>query len=318
MRAFVLAGLIAWLACDAPDESPRDAAPISPRATLHIEPTSLPIGEVTTIEVVVVTPPDHRVLPYAPPSPPGLWLLDAEPLDPEREAQRWVHRTLLRVRPRELGRHTWPASRVVVETDDGSRQALGLPERSLEVVSVAPAFAGRSEPFGLQRLPTEGPRAGFWLGAGAGTLAGALATASLLAFRRRRGAGDASHARDPKPTDDALWQWAERELGAATAQLPADPRSAANFAATTLRRYAAARFRVDIESASTEEIALQVPPLRMRSTWPQLVAVLRRLDAERFRPSSAARERDAAEQTRRLGEEVRAFVEATRPREPRR
>ena len=315
----ITAALVALIGCGAPPEEPADQAPPALRATLAIEPPILHIGDVTTVEIVVVTPPEHRVLPYAPPSIPGLWLLEAQPLDPELGAQRWVHRTRLRVRPREVGHQLWPASQVVVETADDRRESLALPERELEVVSVMPDFPERSEPFGLRTPDRATARGGFWLGAGLGALAGMLAMGIALAIRRRTVAGTgALRSEHTEEGDDALWHWAERELQAASEHLPDDPRAAANRAALTLRRYTATRFRVDIESASTEEIAATSPPLRMRSHWPLLVRVLRQLDGERFRPSSTATDRGADASTRRIIEEVRAYVTSTRPRGARR
>ena len=68
-------------ACGAePVERGAAPAPTAPRVTLHVEPPVLRIGDVATLEIVVVTPPEHRVRPISPPEVEGIWLLDSEAL----------------------------------------------------------------------------------------------------------------------------------------------------------------------------------------------------------------------------------------------
>lgn len=307
------------LACGSEEPAPRaPSLPVTPRATLSVEPPTLRIGEVVRIEVVVVTPPAYRVLPPEPPEVPGLWLLDAVELEPERGPGRWVHRTRLRVRPRDLGVHEWPPGVVHVENASGERLELALPGRSLEVVSILPEMPDRGTPYGLREPAAEAPAASI----GLGPALAAGATGALLAVLLLRGARRARAARarrqlgstgDPEPELD-LWQWAERELRSADASLGDEPRRAANRGARVLRQYVERRFGADIAASTTPELEATTPPLAMRSRWPYLVRILESFDEARFRPVDPERDPDPTGRIRKALEETRRFVEDSVPR----
>ncbi len=98
------------------EETARRGAPTAPHAILVLEPPSFGVGQVATLEVAVVTPPDHTPRPFVPPQQvPGLWVLGTEPQPVRKQAARWIHRTLVRVRARTTGDLLWPAGRVEIE-----------------------------------------------------------------------------------------------------------------------------------------------------------------------------------------------------------
>jgi hypothetical protein len=303
--------------CDGTDRATsRAVASPKSRAALVIEPSILRIGDVATAELVVVTPPDHRVLPFAPPDVPGVWLLELTPEPPEIREQRWVHRTRIRVRPRDIGVYSWPDSQVVVEKTDGVRLTLEVPGRRFEVTSVLPQHADRTAPFGLRGPPGGSGGSGFWLGALAGAGATALALLLLIAGRRlgRSTNGEAPDAHEvATEADRDLWSWAERELAAARAGA-GDPNLAANAGAKLLRRFMARRFDVATEAQTTQELAATEPLLGARTLWPEFVRILGRLDDQRFRPAEGLDEvatREAV--TRILGALARFLIESEPP-----
>ena len=115
--------LLGVLSCGAPGEdgsasdattSPLAAVPTT-RATLVMEPAVLTIGGVADLEIALVTPPGQRLLPIKVPALQGLWLLENELLPVERGNGRWIHRSRLRVRAREVGSFRWPALSVGIE-----------------------------------------------------------------------------------------------------------------------------------------------------------------------------------------------------------
>jgi hypothetical protein len=137
-------------------------APIAPglappflRASFVLEPPRVRIGDLAALELVVVTPPNHHVRPIEPPAAvPGFWLLGVEPLPVERAQTRWIHRTRLHIRARELGVFLWPAQKVEIDGPDGARALLEVPAHVIEVASVLPEHAQRSTPYGLRAPPT--------------------------------------------------------------------------------------------------------------------------------------------------------------------
>lgn len=287
-------------AADRP-EAPASAAPAT-RATVSLEPPRLRIGDVATLELVVSTPPGHRLLPPAPPQPSelsGLWLLDVESLPPEEGDVRWVHRVRLRVRARDVGVHTWPALELEVEGPEGTRESVRAPAREIEVVSVLPEHPARSGPFGLLEpaAPAPGVAPLGWAAAGAAAALLAVASIALLrSARRRRGA-----AAPPRATARAdarlragLREEIESTLRAAGARAADDPLAAADTGSQTLRRWVALRFGRDARCATTPELGRATPPWAARAAWPALVRVLGELDAVRFRPAPAPDDADAA------------------------
>jgi hypothetical protein len=306
--ALAVAVLLAATACD--DGSERAAtAPIRPRAVLILEPPALGLGEVGWLELAVVTPPGHRVRPYRPPeSIPGLWLLDAEPPVLERRTTRWIQRTGLRVRAREVGHFAWPEGRVEVEDAQGRTTSLAVPPVEFEVVSALPAHPERSTPFGV-RAPAGGDSVSPWWAGGAGAaLALALVGWIALARRVRR-----APARPIPEASEPPWTRARREIEVARGALGRDPLEAADRGAVALRRYVAGRFGADAIARTTEELAAATPPFGARSRWPRFVSLLSDLDALRFVPSSDVRQ--ATRRARALLAEVDAWVEETRVRD---
>ena len=269
---------------------PSPAAPVTRvRATLYLEPSTLAIGEVTTAEVTVVTPPGYRLHAVSPPDVPGVWLLDAQVPQVERGATRWVHRARIRARTREVGPFVWPAFQVTVEGPAGAETTADVGQRAFEVVSVLKDFPDQAVPFGLRGPDrTQGARSGFWWGVGTGATT-AIALASIfLAVRRKRDRvplDEQTARRGIEARETTLWDWSERELAEANALLasPEGQRAAANRGALLLRRYVSRRFNVDTEAFTTIELSARKPPLAIESRWPEMLRILRRFDDERFR-----------------------------------
>jgi hypothetical protein len=290
------------------------AAPPAPpefQASLALEPPRLLLGQVARAEIAVSTPPGHRLRPPRLPELPGLWVVEQRSLPIERQPGRWVHRALVRVRARELGATAFPALRLEVETPGGEVHELGLDERPLEVVSVVPELPARDAPFGLAAPAGRPPGPAGWLGPAAAGAAAALAAAAavtLLRTRARRRAGATRSA----PLAPA-WDEAHAALAEAVREAAADPRAAADRAAAALRRYAARRFGGDATTRTAEELAAELPPWSARELWPDLAALVRRLDDARFRAGAPPADALAAA----LGDAVR-FVRDTTPPEARR
>jgi hypothetical protein len=304
-----------------PSPSEPAAAAPEPAAALSIEPPLLAIGDVATLELVVATPPEHRVLPLVPPDPadlPGLWLLDVETLPAETGPVRWVHRARLRVRPRDVGVHAWPALAVEVEDPEGGRRRLEIPARTIEVVSVLPDHAGRTGPFGLLE-PAEGGgplRRLAWAAGGAafGLLAaGALALARRRRPRSRSEAGGPTAPPEPGPGLAADAERARAELAGAQELAASDPRAAADAGARALRRWATVRFGRDLGASTTEELAQRDPPVAARAAWPALLRLLGALDAVRFAaaPRAAPESDDERARLRVALELAQRFVAGT-------
>jgi hypothetical protein len=322
VRGLLAALALAAAACGGAEPQPgaeaRPAAPVSLRGAVVIEPPRLAIGEVAVVEVAVVTPPEHRVRPLAPPEKlPGLWLLDVETPPTQQEAGRWVHRTRFRVRARELGSFEWPAQEAQVERPGGEPLALALEARPFEVESVARELPGRVDPFGLRGPPQAEPRpGGFWgpaLVGALGTLA-ALGLVSLGRRLRRAETGAETGGLVPGSASDepgAEWREALAGLDGAERRAAADPRAAADQISVTLRRFVTRRFGLRADALTTEELAVATPPFAMSTRWPQLLAILTRLDVARFRaPGDAA----GAELRAALGE-ARSLLSGYAPRE---
>lgn len=298
---------------------PPAAAAVAPavRGALVLEPDRIRAGEVAALEIVVTTPPGHRLSPIVLPTElPGFWILDAETLAVEKQDGRWIHRTRVRLRARELGQFVWPAQPVEIEAPDGTLQRLVLDGRSLEVVSVQPDFPGRDVPFGLRELPGALPaRGSAWGAAAAGALAGGAVVALvglIRRVRRRRGAQPSELATAASGSALSPWRAACRALDGIAAHLDAEPANATDALARTLRSYATQRWRRDVSALTTPELALMTPPAEAARHWPALLELLRSLDDARFLPGTVAASQSAARARDTLAR-VRAFVAATTP-----
>jgi hypothetical protein len=302
--------LLAGLVLGAPGAS-ADGAPASARGELVIEPPRIRLGDVATVEQVVVTPPGVSVRPAAEPAGEsadaigGFWVLEREPLAVEREPQRWIHRTRLRIRARDVGSFGWPAQRVVLESDTGARETLEIPGRTIDVISVLEEFPDRDAPFGLRGLGTPGATPG---GALVPALAGAVFTLATLGLvllvrreRRRRAEQERALAAEPPglPPPDAE---ARAALDAAAADT--DPRHAADGVSRALRRFAERRFRSPALVMTTDELARVRPGFVAESRWRAFVSILRSLDDVRFRPPRG----DDADRVATALAAARAFV----------
>ncbi len=304
--------LLVALACGGEPDAEAPRAPLGIQGDVVVEPPTLRIGQTATVEVAVVTPPEHGVSPpEAPAEVPGLWVLEAETLPVEREPQRWIHRTRFLVRARATGSFAWPAQTLRVESlsEEGAvRQALELPERALEVREVSGEWPDRLEPFGLRRRAPAGATGGALVPALAGALT-ALAAVGLVALvRRARAAGDepARAAAD----DREAWRAAQATLAAAEAS--DDPRAAADAASAALRIYLTRRHAAAADTATTEELAAREAPWGLARSWPQVLSVLRRLDDVRFRPREAPAA--GASEVRAAVREARALLGESPPR----
>jgi hypothetical protein len=257
-----------------------------------LEPPRLRIGEVGSLELAVVTPPDHAVHPVTPPTEvEGLWILAAETQPVVEEPSRWIHRTVLRVRAREVGTFTFPGIQVAVESADGAITKLSVDPKPIEVVSVLAEVPDRILPYGPRPVPAVESHTAFWGPAAAGALA-AFAVVGLVALarRQRRIAADAG-ARPPAEPRRAAWDVARSDLQGARAC--DDPFEAADRAHRALRRFVTHRYPCQVTGLTTPELREAEPPFAARSRWPELVDVLTGLDELRFRPADAPGVREA-------------------------
>jgi hypothetical protein len=291
------------------DETVARAAPATIQGGVIVEPPELGIGDTATVEIAVVTPPDHRVAPLAAPeSVPGLWVLSAETLPVRREPGRLVHRTRFLVRARATGDFAWPAQEAQVETPDGERVPVALAARPLRVVSVARELPERTTPFGFREPREPGRVRGFLLPAAFGAAA-ALAALALAGYARR---SRPSPAATPSPAPAAPEglaaapaRAAQTALAGALARLEREPVEAANAASAALRGFVEHVTGVQASRATTEELVAIHPPFLLETRWPEWLALLAALDAARFR--AAALETAAARDG--LAAQLRAGVE---------
>jgi hypothetical protein len=290
----------ALIGCE-PEPPPVRSASVAPRAGVVVEPDEIRIGDTAWVEIAVVTPPDHRVSPLeAPGDLPGFWLIEAEALPLQRDPSRWVHRTRFHVRARETGSFSWPAGSARVETPSGEEIVLEIDGRPLEVIEGSPEFAGRVEPFSFRAPPRQSRPVGFAVPA----LLGAAATLAVLgllvlvrAVRARRGEGETIGTSRSAP-----WRAASAAIEAALASADEDPVAAADAASAALRVYVTRRYGAPAECSTTEELAAMTPPFALGSRWPELLRLLRGLDAARFRPDAASNPVERSE----LGATLRA------------
>jgi hypothetical protein len=303
------------VACDGPSEPVRYATPVAIRASLVLEPPSLQVGEVASLDVTVVTPPEHTLRPFAAPDEiDGFWLLETEPTTITREPQRWIHRTRLRIRARSVGTFEWPASEVHVDVPDGELHVQSLEPLPIEIVSVFPDYPGRLAPFGLEPLRharSSTPQRLGWAAAGA---LGTLATLGLVWLARRR----PREAQTPRPDDPSLalpWETVGTRLVGAGASMADDPRHGCGMLASALRHYMNERYGADALARTTEELEPMPPPFAATSKWPEFVAILVEIDALRLAPLGQGEAGDMRRRADDLLERARRFVNSTLPRE---
>lgn len=302
-------------ACGEAEPDSSRAAPTSARAVWVLEPSRIAVGEVAVIELAAVTPPGHAVKPLEPPNElPGFWVLDSEALPVLKEPSRWVHRTRLRVRARDVGQFVWPGDILQVEKPDGTLEALVVKSLSLEVVSELAEHPERLAPYDLRdvRETKAGTRATWLAAAGGAAIALAGVTVAARVRRRLRTAAAPTHGVATPPREPP-WIRARAAFDRADTVSSEDPLAAAHAVAAALRRYAAVRFGADALARTTEELEDAAPPFAAASRWPAFLAILRSLDEFRFRPPG-----DRAAVVERVGTltaQARAFVEETIPPE---
>lgn len=273
------------------------------------------IGDVASAVVVVTTPPGYRVLPMPAPEIPRVWILESIALPIEKSERRWLHRTVVRMRPQETGEHVFPGGYVTIESASGEQRQLELQARVFEVLSVLPQFPDRTAPFGLQE-PTASPSSiGFLWPALAGAALALAGVAAFVALRQLRADSEDTPEREQADAHAlSLWEWAQQEIARAFDALDREPRQAANLGAHLLRHYVESRFHTQASASTTEELALQKAPLAAHSHWPEFVRVLRRMDELRFRPVAfEPGSSDEANRVRTVLEELRRFLESSSP-----
>jgi hypothetical protein len=270
------------------------------------------IGDLANLELVVVTPPDHRLRPLEPPQAvPGFWLLAVEPLPVEHTEMRWIHRVRLQIRARELGVFLWPAQKVEIDGPDGTRTLLEVPAHTIEVASVLPEHAQRGTPYGLRApslLPSD--QSALAPGVAIGVLLTLFCVGLLALVRRARQLGRSEPATPPAPEGSPRVEEVLRALAAAAAE--SDVQRAADGAAVALRRFAADHFRAPTRAATTPELRQASVPYLMHARWPTFLALLEGLDEARFRPDAASREASVRSQVQAAA----AFVRDSAPAGP--
>ena len=144
-RVAWIALALAALACGGEAEAPASGPPAGLHGAIVLEPSELGTGDLVTVEITVVTPPDHRVRPVdVADEIAALWLLDAEVVPVVRRGERWTHVTRVRARVKEQpGEYVWPAQTVEVEAPDGGVEALTLEARAFTVGSAAARMPDR-------------------------------------------------------------------------------------------------------------------------------------------------------------------------------
>jgi len=292
--------------------SAQGLAPPFLRASFVLEPPRIRIGDLALLELVVVTPPNHRVRPIEPPrAVPGFWLLGVEPLPVERTETRWIHRMQLHIRARELGVFLWPSQNVEIDGPDGARALLTAPAQSIEVASVLPEHTERSTPYGLRAPPALASDHNPLVPAAIGGVLTLLCVGLVALVRRERRLRSST---EPACLEAQEASASEETLGALAAALAEpDARSAADAAALALRRYAARQFRAPTYSATTPELRAAPTPYLMHTHWPAFLGLLEALDETRFRRDAAAREAVVRSQVREAAAFVRASVRAAGP-----
>lgn len=267
------------------------AAPpeVTPRAALLPPGDGLSVGRISAVVIAVRMPSGHRVLPVPAPRLEGAEILSVHSDVRELDRGSWLHRTVLQLRPLEPGVLDWPATAIEVEAPDGNRVVLALEARKFDVDSILGRERPDRQPYGLRSVPEPVLGAGFASGLLVGGLLAGLSTALLFRLRRASQTGKQEESRDiPRtPTRNEAGPHSRRALDEARALAASDPRAASNAGAALLRVFASRRFGCELQALTTEEIAERGPAALPSRCLSQLLALLRRYDADRFRPQSA-------------------------------
>jgi hypothetical protein len=238
----------------------------------------------------------------------------------ERSADRWIHRSQVRLRADAAGEFDWPESQVAVAAPDGSVESLRLPAISIEVRSILPEFPERSAPFGLRQPGFANPDRTAWSPTLAAAIAGlvvvALALAAIVARSRPGGGRGLRRARPTREPPATPWHAAHAAIERAAALGEDDPLAAAHTLSPALRRYMAARYGADTRGRTAEELRATEPAFAMRSSWPGFAALVCELDELRFQPAAAVRCTAARELPRWLDAATHC-IDATIPPEHR-
>jgi len=315
LAAAALSSLLALLACSEAPPPERPPAQATPAATLILEPPRLEIGETATLEVAIVVPPGTRVGPV--PSPdeiPGIWVLGIDGPSMSSSLERDVHLTHFRIRAREVGSFTWPATHVQIVRPGHPEQRLEIPARSFRVRSVVKDVPGQLTFFSYRestRLGDRGEVRGVVLPALVGA-ALALAGVGLVVLVRRARALPKTSGMEPK-RDEAPWRATQAALAAASEIAGNDLPRAADMASAALRVFVDRRFRTHTTRATSEELRGRKPPFLLTTRWERLLDLLERLDALRFPPRSGDLQ-VGVHALRNVIEEIQAFVTDAVPR----
>ncbi|MCP5060392.1 MAG: hypothetical protein GY937_27150 [bacterium] len=318
MTKLAAAGLIIvlfLLACSETPPPDRPLALVTPAATLILEPPRLEIGETATLEVAIAVQPGTRVGPV--PSPdeiPGVWILGIDGPSMSSTPLRDIHHTRFRIRAREVGSFTWPASDVQIVRPDGKKRRLEIPARSFRVRSVVRDVPGQLTFFSYRDSPLLGERgeaSGVVLPALVGA-ALALAGVGLFALvRRARAVPQGSELE--AGTEQAPWRATQAALAAASEIAESDLPRAADMASAALRVFVDQRFRTNTTRATSEELRGCKRPFLLTTRWDKLLDLLERLDGLRFPPRPSDLE-VGVQALRELIGEVQAFVADAVPR----
>jgi hypothetical protein len=130
--------------------------------------------------------------------------------------------------------------------------------------------------------------------------------------RRRRRALPSEFATAASGSALSPWSAARLALDGIATHLDAEPASATDALARTLRSYATQRWRRDVSALTTPELTAMTPPAEAARHWPALLELLRSLDDARFLPGTVPASESAARARDTLAR-VRAFVAATTP-----
>ena len=300
--------------CSRSEEKPAVVGPVHSRAAWVLVGSAPRIGDVAVLDAVVSTPPDFRVGALAPPTEvPGFQWIGSDEVRIEKSSGRWIHRTRNRLRALDVGRFEWPAASIEIAAPGGDTLRLTLEAIPLEVRSVLKDHPGRHTPYGVVEAPERAVSEEFGRGVVAGSL-GALALAGIVWVGHRiRSRSSAATPGQAAAGSRRSPSWVEAREGLARARAIADPRKSAQVTATHLRHYMVRRFGAQTLPLTTEELAAAMPPLGATSRWPEFVAILRELDALRFRPEAERQTAEARRTVCNLLTRAEAFVVDSTP-----
>jgi len=278
-----------------------------------VSPQTIRVGTRATIEIAVVTPPRHRLLPFTP--PPELRDLEIENSEilPDREiGDRFLHTLRIRFRPRDTGDLVWPETELAIEDPDGAILRRAVEPIPFAVKSVLSLYPGRTDPFGVRPAPPPPGAEEFSLAPVAIGLFVCAAAALALVLLKRSVA--ARRRRTPAPADATPWALALTDLrGVSESE---DPAAAATTTAAALRRYMELRFGASTRAKTAEELVASQPPFGATSRWSTFTALLLELDSIRFAPRTALGSPSRTmSRVSELLDRSRRFVETSMPPE---